>query len=90
LIDLSPFECGRFGGKGSGVQIQSPRPTETDLRFLQEKSISNIDRIEILRQKYMEQNGEISKDEFAGFMLTPEFLSFAQEWISPKEMIQSV
>jgi hypothetical protein len=62
--------------------------TDLDLRLLQEKSMTNIDRIEVLRRKYSEQKGDISKDEFAGFMLTAEFLSFAQGYNSEMQSVQ--
>lgn len=41
-----------------------------------DNSLSNEDRKEILRQKYIEHRGPISKDEFTGFMMKSEFQEF--------------
>jgi Rps23 Pro-64 3,4-dihydroxylase Tpa1-like proline 4-hydroxylase len=48
---------------------------------LQENSLTNEDRKEILRQKYIAERGEISRDDFTGFMMTAAFHEFlaAQE-----------
>ena len=50
--------------------------TERHLQSLQEQSLTNEDRKELLRQKYIESRGQISKDEFTGFMMTAAFLEF--------------
>ena len=49
------------------------------LNMLQEQSLTNEDRKEILRQKYIEIRGPISKDEFTGFMMTAAFHEFLKE-----------
>lgn len=49
------------------------------IRNLQENSLSNEDRKEILRQKYIETRGPITKDEFTGFMMTQDFAGFVAE-----------
>lgn len=46
------------------------------IRKLQDQSLSNEDRKEQLRQRYIEARGPISRDEFTGFMLTKEFFEF--------------
>lgn len=53
---------------------------QTDIETLQKSSFSNEDRKEQLRQKYIETRGQISKDQFTGFMLTAEFFSFLKEF----------
>ncbi len=50
--------------------------TEDHLHALQEQSLTHEDRKELLRQKYIETRGPISKDEFLGFMMTAAFLEF--------------
>lgn len=50
--------------------------TEEHIRKLQDQSLSNEDRKEQLRQRYIEARGPISRDEFTGFMLTKEFFEF--------------
>lgn len=45
-------------------------------RTLQEKSMTHEDRKERLRQRYIEERGPISKDEFTGFMLSADFVEF--------------
>lgn len=53
--------------------------TDAHLQSLQEQSLTNEDRKELLRQKYIETRGPISRDEFTGFMLTPAFPDFMAE-----------
>ena len=50
--------------------------TELHLHSLQEQSLTNEDRKELLRQKYIESRGPISRDEFTGFMMTAAFHEF--------------
>lgn len=50
--------------------------TSAHLKALQERAMTHEDRKEILRQKYIETRGPISKDEFTGFMMTAEFHEF--------------
>lgn len=50
--------------------------TNEHIRKLQDQSLSNEDRKEQLRQRYIEARGPISRDEFTGFMLTKEFFEF--------------
>jgi hypothetical protein len=52
---------------------------DEQVKLLQERSLTHEDRKEILRQKYIEARGAISKDEFTGFMMTQEFLGFVAE-----------
>ncbi|MBL7669689.1 MAG: hypothetical protein JNM39_04325 [Bdellovibrionaceae bacterium] len=49
------------------------------VRTLQQNSLTNEDRKEILRQKYIAARGAISKDEFTGFMMTAAFHEFLKE-----------
>jgi hypothetical protein len=49
------------------------------IKTLQENSLTNEDRKEILRQRYISIRGPISKDEFTGFMMTAEFAEFLVE-----------
>ena len=53
--------------------------TEDHVRRMQDQSLSNEDRKEQLRQRYIEIRGPISRDEFTGFMLTKEFFEFVAE-----------
>lgn len=50
--------------------------SEEDIKKLQNQSLTNEDRKEILRQKWVALNGPISKDEFTGFMMTEEYFNF--------------
>lgn len=49
------------------------------IELLQSRSMTNEDRKENLRQKYIAVNGPISKDEFTGFMMTPQFQDFLRQ-----------
>lgn len=53
--------------------------TEEHVKRLQDQSLSNEDRKEILRQKWAELYGPLSKDAFTGFMMTPEYFEFLKE-----------
>ena len=50
--------------------------SEQEIKKLQNQSLTNEDRKEILRQKWVALNGPISKDEFTGFMMTEEYFNF--------------
>ena len=52
---------------------------ECHLKNLQNKSLSNEDRKEQLRQIYIKKHGPISKDDFTGFMLSPAYFDFLNE-----------
>ena len=49
------------------------------LKMLQERSLTNEDRRELLRQKYIEVRGPVTRDEFTGLMMTPQFSEFLKE-----------
>jgi hypothetical protein len=69
----------RFGRKVKIDQVLSlalDLVTEDHLKMLQDQSLSHEDRKELLRQKYIEERGPISKDDFTGFTLTAEFQIF--------------
>jgi hypothetical protein len=51
----------------------------SDIELLQDQSLTNEDRREILRQKYIETRGHISKDSFLGFLASAEFSRFVEE-----------
>jgi len=53
--------------------------TDEHLKQLQECSLYNEDRKEILRQKYISVRGQISKYEFTEFMMTAVFHEFLKE-----------
>lgn len=49
------------------------------LKLLQERSLSNEDRKERLREKYIAIHGSISRDAFTGYMMTADFQNFLNE-----------
>lgn len=49
---------------------------EEHIKKLQDQTLTNEDRKEILRQKYISINGPISKDEFIGFMMSEAYVDF--------------
>ena len=53
--------------------------TDEHIHSLQKKSLTYEDQKEQLRLKYIEKFGNISKDDFIGFMLTKEFVNFKSE-----------
>jgi hypothetical protein len=52
---------------------------EEHCKMLGERSLTNEDRKEQLRQRYIEQCGPISKDAWTGFTMTKEFHEFLKE-----------
>lgn len=50
--------------------------TDEHIKRLQEQSLTNEDRKELLRQKWTELYGPVSKDAFTGIMMTKEFSEF--------------
>ena len=57
-------------------------------KSLQEQSLTNEDRKEHLRQRYIETRGPISRDEFTGFMMTEEFQAFVAQQRLPETATQ--
>lgn len=55
--------------------------TDEHIKMLREKSLTFEQRKEVLRQKYISIFGQISKDDFTGFMMTDEFSKFRKEYI---------
>ncbi|MBX9766097.1 MAG: hypothetical protein K2X47_02405 [Bdellovibrionales bacterium] len=53
--------------------------TDKDIKLLQERSLTHEDRKELLRQRYIELRGPISKDNFVGFLLSADFPEFMKE-----------
>lgn len=49
------------------------------IKMLQEQSLTNEDRMEQLRQKYIKIHGPISKRDFLGFTMTVEYLGFLKQ-----------
>ncbi len=62
--------------------------TEDHAKVLQDQSLSNEDRKEILRQKWAELYGPISKDAFTGAMLTKDFSEFLKITESAENVAQ--
>lgn len=71
------------------IELAVSLVTEEHLKMLQEQSMTNEDRKEVLRQKYIELRGQISKDEFTGFMMGPAFQEFLKEVDNPLAIIAS-
>lgn len=72
----------KFGRKIKVDQIVSlalDLLTEEHIAVVQDQSLTNEDRKESLRQRHIEQCGPISKDDFLGLLLSPEFQRFLSE-----------
>ena len=53
--------------------------TDHHIEMLREQSLTHEDRKEMLRQKYIEKHGAITKEQFTGFMMSPEYFDFLKE-----------
>jgi len=61
------------------IALALSKLTSSDIVELQEKSLSNQDRIEKAYRDYIAKNGAISRDEFLGKMLTGEVTKMVSE-----------
>ncbi|PWU19423.1 MAG: hypothetical protein C5B49_05765 [Bdellovibrio sp.] len=61
------------------IELALSLVTSDHIKLLQSRSLTNEDKKEMLRQKYVEVRGPISRDEFTGFMMTSDFQSFLAE-----------
>ena len=61
------------------IELSLSLVTDEYVKLLQEKSLSHEDRIEKLRHQYIERYGNTSRDNFLGFLLTPDFQKFKSE-----------
>lgn len=52
--------------------------TTNDLKALQERTLTHKDRLDLLRQRYIDIHGPISEDDFIGFTMTPQFQEFVR------------
>jgi hypothetical protein len=71
--------CGRKIKADELLNLALDLVTEEHIKQLQEASLTNEDRRELLRQQYIETHGTISRDQFLGFMMTVEFQNFLKE-----------
>jgi hypothetical protein len=60
--------------------------SDEHIKVLQERSLTNEDRVDQLRQRYIETRGPITEDQFIGFMLTADFHDFVMEQNSKSEV----
>jgi hypothetical protein len=59
---------------------------EIHIEKLKMDSLKNSDRQELLRQKYIEQFGQISKEEFIGFTMTDAYSEFLKSQSSASSL----
>ncbi len=59
--------------------------TDEHIKLLQERSLTHEDKKELLRQRYIELRGQISKDSFTGFLMSADFPEFMKEQNSRAE-----
>jgi len=53
--------------------------TEEHIKVLQERSLTNANRQELLRRKYSELYGPVTPEEYIGVTLTPAYFDFLKE-----------
>lgn len=68
------------------VELAIGLVSDEHIKMLQERSLTNEDRMDQLRQRYVETRGPISEDQFIGFMLTADFHDFVKEQNSGNEV----
>jgi hypothetical protein len=83
LKEINQKQLGRKLKADELLTLALKRLTDEDVKALQEMSLSNEDRKEKMRQKYIEIHGPISEDEFTGFTFTREFQTFLAEHFGP-------
>ena len=62
--------------------------TEKEIQRLQRSSWTKHDEMEAWRSIYSKKNGQISRDEFLGFMMTAEWAGFMKEHKKDFEALQ--
>lgn len=60
---------GRKVKAGQLVQLALQKLTDADIKLLQEKSLSNADRMEMKFREYSKRNSGATREEFFGFLL---------------------
>lgn len=58
------------------LNVLRGKVSNDEVELMRSQSLTNEDRKEELRQKYIAVHGAISKDAFTGFMMTAEFHAF--------------
>lgn len=76
LVVANKKKCGKKIKPDHIIGLALDLITDSHIELLKANSLTNEDRKEQLRQKYIEKHGPISKDQFIGFMLTKEFFEF--------------
>lgn len=61
------------------IEVGVSQLTNQHIVELQEKSMTNKDRKDQLRQRYIEMRGPTTEDQFIGFMMTAAFQEFLKE-----------
>ena len=79
LLSANKKKAGRKIKVGQLLNLALDLVSDEHIKRLQDQSLSNEDRKEQLRQRYIEMRGPITRDEFTGFMLTKEFSGFLVE-----------
>lgn len=72
LLKLNKKSFGRRVRIDPLLQLALSKLVDADLKFLQEQSLSNADRLEMNYREYVKKNGPLSKDEFLGILLKAE------------------
>lgn len=88
LVLANKKKIGRTVKIDQALSIALDLLTEEQVKRLQDQSLSNEDRKEILRQKWADLYGPISKDSFTGVMLTKEFSEFLKATESGENVAQ--
>lgn len=63
------------------LELILDRVSDNDIKLLQKRSLRSDERKEMMRQKYIEIYGSISKEKFTDFMMSADYISFLQEHI---------
>lgn len=63
------------------LELILDRVSDDDIKLLQKRSLRSDERKEMMRQKYIEVYGSISKEKFTDFMMSADYISFLQEHI---------
>lgn len=79
LKEINTKDAGRKLKLDEVLSLALERLTEKDVKTLRERSLSNSDRQEILRQKYSEIHGPVTSEEFIGITMTQSYFDFLKE-----------
>lgn len=75
LLQINKKNFGRKLRANDVISLAVSKLTERDMELLQESSLSNADRLEREYRTYCSKNGQVSKDDYIGLLMSGKIAS---------------